>query len=159
MSTCPECLSELADGAAVCRGCGKRVVGKRCPECAEMCREEATKCAYCGHSFARQQKVAAVEKFSAEAARLPTLILKGRLIPEQIHLNAEKILIQSWGLFGLSRTDEEIPWEKIAGYHYHAGLFWDSVEIQTRGQKANEMTCLRKGDGLRIKTILEQMKE
>lgn len=159
MSQCPECLSEMVEGAAVCRACRKRVIGKRCPECAEMCRQEASKCAYCGHNFARQQKVAAVEAFSARAAFLPTLLLRGRLIPQEIHLNAEKILIQSWGYFRLSRTDEEIPWEKIAGYHYHAGLFWDSVEIQTRGQKANQMTCLPKPAGLRIKSILEQMKE
>jgi hypothetical protein len=159
MNTCPECFGEVAEEAAVCRHCGKRIAGKRCPECAEVCRQEAAKCAFCGHSFAREKKVAAVEAFSGKAALFPTLILRGRLIPQQIHLNAEKIVIQTWGLFGLSRTDEEIPWEKIAGYHYHAGLFWDSVEIQTRGQKANQMGCLPKTEGLRIKSILEQMKE
>ena len=64
----------------------------------------------------------------------------------------------AWVLW-LSRTDEEIPWEKIAGYHYHSGWFWDSVEIQTRGQKANQMGGLPKDQGQRIKEILERMKE
>lgn len=71
----------------------------------------------------------------------------------------EKTLIQTHGAFWLSRTDEEIPWEKIAGYHCHSGWFWDSVEIQTRGQRANTMTCLPKDKGVRIKGILERMKE
>ena len=90
---------------------------------------------------------------------LPTIILRGRLIPQEIHLTQEKILIQTYGVFWLSRTDEEIPWEKIAGYHYYSGRFWDSVEIQTRGQKANKMTGLPKAQGLKVKEILERMKE
>ena len=49
--------------------------------------------------------------------------------------------------------------EKIAGYHYYSGWFWDSVEIQTRGQKANKMTGLPKAQGLKVKEILERMKE
>jgi len=159
MKTCPECCSEIADAAEVCPACTRRVVGKRCPECAEVSREEALKCALCGHSFARQRKVAAVEKFHAKGELLPTIFIRGRLIPQEIELDSEKILITTWGVFWLSRTDEEIPWEKIAGYHYRSGLFWDSVEIQTRGQKANTMGCLRKADGKRVKEILEQMKE
>ncbi len=159
MKSCPECLSEIPDDAQVCRACARRVVGKPCPECAELSKSEALKCAFCGHSFARQQKVASVEAFHAKGVLLPTILLRGRLIPQEIQLSSEKIVILTWGLFWLSRTDEEIPWEKIAGYHYHSGLFWDSVEIQTRGQKSNSIGCLRKDEGQRIKQILEQMKE
>lgn len=159
MKECPECLSEMADGARVCRACGRRVVGRRCPECAETSREEARRCAHCGHSFAREEKIAAVEAFSLKADLLATLLIRGRLIPQEIHLSSEKIVIQTWGLFWLSRTDEDIPWEKIAGYHYHAGLFWDSVEIQTRGQKSNSIGCLPKDGGRKVKEILERMKE
>jgi hypothetical protein len=159
MNTCSECLSEVPEGANVCRDCGKRIVGKRCPECAEVAAHEATKCPFCGHNFARQQRIATVEPFSAKAAFVPTIFLRGRLIPQELHLTPEKILIVTHGFFWLSRTDEEIPWEKIAGYHYHSGWFWDSVEIQTRGQRANHMTCLPKQEGARIKEILERMKE
>lgn len=86
-------------------------------------------------------------------------MIRGRLIPQEMHLSSEKIVIQTWGFFWLSRTDEDIPWEKIAGYHYHSGLFWDSVEIQTRGQKANTIGCLPKSSGRTVKEILERMKE
>ena len=159
MKQCPECLSEVVDGAKVCCHCAKRIEGKRCPDCAEMAASEAVKCPCCGHSFARRERIAKVEPFSAKADLLPTIFQRGRLIPQEIHLTQEKILIQTYGLFWLSRTDEEIPWEKIAGYHYHSGWFWDSVEIQTRGQKANTMTCLPKDQGIKIKEILERMKE
>lgn len=124
-----------------------------------MADAEATKCPHCSHSFARQARIAAVEPFSARAALFGTIFLRGRFIPQEIHLTPEKILIQTHGFFWLSRTDEEIPWEKIAGYHYHSGWFWDSVEIQTRGQKANEMGCLPKAEGKRVKEVLERMKE
>jgi hypothetical protein len=159
MKNCPECFAEVPENATVCSHCTRRIVGKRCPDCAEVAAQDASRCPWCGHNFAREKRIATVEPFSAKAALFPTFFLRGRLIPQEIHLTPEKILIQTYGFFWLSRTDEEIPWEKIAGYHYHSGWFWDHVEIQTRGQKANEMTCLPKQHGARIKEILERMKE
>lgn len=159
MKKCAECCSDIPDEAEVCYACGRRLVGKPCPECAELSKMAAKKCAYCGHNFAREEKIAVVELFSAKAAFLPTVLLRGRLIPQEIHLSPEKIVIKTWGLFWLSHTDEDIPWEKIAGYHYRSGWFWDGIEIQTRGQKANSIGCLPKSSGRRIKEILEQMKE
>ena len=134
-------------------------MGKECPECCEVSKETAKRCAYCGHNFERKEKIAKIEPFSAKASLLATLFLRMRLIPQEIFLTPEKIVIQTWGFFWLSRSDEDIPWEKIAGYHYHAGWFWDSLEIQTRDQTANRIRCLQKPDGLRIQEILEQMKE
>ena len=159
MKSCPHCLTELKDAAEVCAACGRQVVGKACPECDEIVRHAAKKCRYCGHSFAREERIADFEKFSARADLLATLLIRGRLIPQQIHLSPEKVTIQTWGMLGLSRTDEDIPWEKIAGFHYHAGWFWDAVEIQTRGQKANWIGCLPKTSGARVKELLERMKE
>ena len=103
--------------------------------------------------------MAFVEPYSAKASLLPTLLLRGRLIPQEIHLTPEKIVIKTWGFFWLSHMDEEIPWEKIAGYHYHSGWFWDGIEIQTRGQKSNTIGCLPKSAGRTIKASLERMKE
>ena len=107
----------------------------------------------------RVARIASVEPFTAKACLFPTILLRRRLIPQEIHLTPDKIIIQTWGFFWLSRRDEDIPWEKIAGYHYHSGWFWDSLEIQTRGQTANRIRYLRKPDALKIKDILEEMKE
>ncbi len=159
MKTCPECLSEVPDEASVCHACGQRIVGKECPECSETSKVAAKKCPYCGHNFVRMTRIASIEPYTAKASLLPTILFRWRLIPQEIHLTPEKIIIQTWGFVWLSRWDEDIPWEKIAGYHYHSGWFWDSLEIQTRGQTANTIRYLLKPDGLRIKEILEQMKE
>lgn len=159
MKKCPECLSDMPEAAQVCHACGRRIAGKQCPECVEFSKPAARKCWSCGYSFAREEKIATIEPYSARASFLPTLFFRGRLIPQEIHLSPEKIVIRTWGLFWLSHTDEDIPWEKIAGYHYHSGWFWDGVEIQTRGQKANEIDNLPKSSGTRVKQILERMKE
>ena len=159
MQTCPECKSTIAAEATVCSACGRRIVGKKCPDCAELTRDEASKCRYCGHNFAREQKVAAIEPFNARADLVPTIFIRGRLIPQEISLTPEKIVIRTWGLFWLSHTDEDIPWGKIAGYHYHSGWFWDRVEIQTRGQKSNQMAGIPKPEGERIRDLLEKMKQ
>jgi len=119
----------------------------------------ARKCHYCGHDFAREEKIAIIEPYRAKASFLPTLLFRGRLIPQEILVSPEKIVIKTWGFFWLSHTDEDIPWEKIAGYHYHSGWFWDEIEIQTRGQKANSIGGLPKPCGQKIKETLERMKE
>ena len=159
MKACPECCSEVEEEAAVCSACGRRIVGKTCPECAEISKEEAKRCRYCNHDFARQERLAIIEPYRARAALLPTFLFRGRFIPQEIHLSPEKLVIKTWGFFWLSHVEEEIPWEKIAGYHYHSGLFWDQIEIQTRGQKANKIGCLGKMNGKSIKERLERMKE
>ena len=41
-----------------------------------------------------------IEPYSAKASFLPTLLLLGRLIPQEIHLSSEKIVIKTWGSFG-----------------------------------------------------------
>lgn len=159
MKSCPECRTEIPAEAEVCRACGQRIVGRACPECAELSKPGARKCRFCGHGFAREEKIALIEPCSAKAALIPTIFMRGRLIPQEIHLSSEKIVIKTWGFLWLSHTDEEIPWEKIAGYDYHSGWFWDGVTIQTRGQKSNSIGGLPKSSGLQIKEILERMKE
>src|SRR4029079_3619994 len=108
MKSCPECCSEVQDAAEGCFAFGRRIVGKQCPDGAELSKSAAKKCASCGHSFAREEKIAVVEAFSAKAALLPTIALRGRLIPQEIELSAEKIVIKSWGFFWLIHTDEDI---------------------------------------------------
>jgi len=159
MRNCPECLSSIPDEAEVCSVCGRRIVGKQCPECAELSKKLAKKCPYCGHSFLREQRIASIKPISTKASFMPTLLFRGRLIPQEIQLTPEKIIIRTWGFLWLSHTDEEIPWAKVAGYHYHSGWFWDAVEIQTRGQEANHIGWLPKSKGTEIRDVLERMKE
>ena len=156
---CPECAAEVSDEAAVCPQCSRQIVGKPCPECAETVKLLAKRCRYCGHNFARDEKLASIQAYDVRASFLGTFLQRGRFIPERIVLTAEKVTIQSWGFLGMTRTDEEIPWEKIAGFHYHSGWFWDRVEIQTRGQHANSIGCLPKDEGARVKATLELMRE
>ena len=104
----------MADQAEVCHACGRQIVGKQCPQCAEVAKSAARKCRYRGHDFGREEKIAVIEPYSAKASLLPTLVLRGRLIPQEIHLSPEKILIKTWGLFWLSHTDEEMPWEPVS---------------------------------------------
>ena len=101
-----ECLSDVPESAFVCHACGRRIVGKECPECCEVSKETAKRCAYCGHNFERKEKIAKIEPFSAKASLLATLFLRMRLIPQEIFLTPEKIVIQTWGFFWLSRSDE-----------------------------------------------------
>ena len=96
MKTCPECCSDVPDQAEVCHACGRRIVGKQCPQCAELSKAAARKCQYCGHDFAREEKIAVVEPYSAKASFLPTVLFRGRLIPQEIHLTPEKIVIKTW---------------------------------------------------------------
>ncbi|MCB1079689.1 MAG: zinc ribbon domain-containing protein, partial [Verrucomicrobiae bacterium] len=142
MRTCPECCSQMPEEAQVCHACGRRVMGKACPDCDEISKPAARKCRYCGHDFARGERLQSIEPFKVTASLMPTFLLRGRFIPQEVHLSPEKIVIRTYGLFWLSHVDEEIPWEKIAGYHYRSGFFWDAIEIQTRGQNANQIGCL-----------------
>ena len=87
-----------------------------------------------------------IEPYSAKASFLPTLFFRGRLIPQEIHLSTEKIVIKTWGFLWLSHTDEDIPWEKIDGYHYHSGWFWDGIEIQSGGLTDLDIVDIDFGD-------------
>lgn len=156
---CPECRSDIPDDAVVCRHCTRRIKGKACPECLTVCNEKAVKCAACSHDFGRDKTKLDFETFTTKASLLATLIIRFRLLPQKIELTSDKIAVTTYGYFYLTTTVEEIPWEKIAGYHFHSGMFWDSVQIQTRGQTANYMDCLKKADSPKIKEILEKMKQ
>ncbi len=156
MKKCTECTSEIPEEAEVCRFCGERVEGKPCPDCGSRCPEEARKCRWCGFQF---EKAAALhfEPFRVDASLLPTVLQRGRFIPQSIELTREKIVISTPGVFRLSQRDEEIPWEKVAGFDYRSGLIWDVVRIETRGQSSAIIPCLNKSDGRKIREVLRQL--
>jgi hypothetical protein len=157
MKACPECLSEIPAAAAVCRFCGERVEGKRCPDCLVNVAEGAIRCRWCGHTFEAAATDLDFESFAVTARVLPTILQRGRFLPQRIRLSKDKIVVSTPGLFALSERDEEIPWHKVAGFDYLSGIFWDRVRIETRGQSSTDLPCLSKSDGRRIRQILQQL--
>ena len=158
MKTCPKCVADIPDGAEVCHSCGNRVVGKPCPDCAELARHAANQCPHCGHSFAREQKIATVEAYTAKAAQLPTLLLRGRLIPQEIHLSSEKIVIQTWGLFWLSRTTKRSRGRRSPAITTTQDCSGTASRSRRAGRRRTDIGCLPKASGLKVKEILERMK-
>jgi ribosomal protein L40E len=158
MKNCPDCLSEVPDGAEVCCHCGERIEGKRCPACGARNWEEATVCRWCGHTYESRSVVSlSFDPFTVKAEPLPTLLQRGRLLAQSITLTREKIIVSTPGPFNLSKREEEIPWRKVAGFDYRSGIFWDQVKIETRGQSSARMTCMAKADGQRIRDVLQQL--
>ena len=159
MKSCPECLSEIPDGAVCCAHCGERVLGKRCPECCTVIANESRKCRYCGFEFQPAAPRVELEPFSVNASLIPTMLLKGRFLTQSIQLTQEKIVISTPGFAGLSKREEEIPWKKVAGFDYRSGIIWDVVRIETRGQSSSVVSCLPKATGQKIRSILQQLED
>ncbi len=158
MKSCPDCLSEIPDAATFCRFCGERVEGKGCTDCGARNWPEAALCRWCGHRFeATRTQVHQFEPFEVSAAVMPSLLLRGRLLPQTMSLTHEKIVICTPGPFNLSRKEEEIPWKKVAGFDYQSGIVWDQVTIETRGQSSSKMSGLSKADGQRIRQVLQAL--
>jgi ribosomal protein L40E len=158
MKSCPDCLSDIPDAATFCRYCGERVEGKPCAGCGARNWREASLCRWCGQRFeAAPAGVQAFAPFVVTAQLLPTVLQRGRFLPQTISLTQEKIVISTPGPFNLTRKEEEIPWRKVAGFDYRSGIFWDQVTIETRGQSSSRMMCLAKADGARIRDVLQTL--
>jgi len=157
LKNCPDCLSEIPDAATFCRFCGERVEGPQCPECGTRHSPEATLCRWCGCRFEQRPRPVDFESFAVTARALPSVLQRGRFLPQTIELTQEKIVVRTPGPFNLSQREEEIPWRKVAGFDYKSGIFWDKVTIETRGQSSTEMPCLAKSDGKRIRQVLQDL--
>lgn len=157
MKQCPDCLGEIPEGAAVCRHCGERVEGTRCEACGARNWPEARLCRWCGERFEPAGHQVEFEAFEVTAQLAPTILFRGRFLPKSIALSQEKIVVRTPGPFHLSQGEEEIPWAKVAGFDYHEGILWDRVRIETRGQSSTTMECLAKGDGIRIRELLQRL--
>jgi len=152
---CPECRSEITHDATVCKFCGERIEGKQCPDCLSFCKIEAKKCKWCGNIFERAFSIEGFRPFGVQADSFATLLKQWRLRPQKAAFTKTKIVITTPGFLGLYSDEEEILWEKIAGFHYKSGIFWDHVSIETRGQTSAEISCLKKKDGKRIRRVLQ----
>jgi len=158
VKSCPDCLAEIPAAATFCRHCGERVEGTPCPDCGSRNGPEASVCRWCGHRWERAGgRGEDFEPFEVTASLLPTVLLRGRFLRQTILFTREKIVIATPGVFNLSRQEDEIPWRKVAGFDYRSGVFWDRVQIETRGQSSSGIGCLDKEDGERIRQVLQEL--
>ncbi len=155
---CPECRSVIPKEARVCPACAQRITGILCPDCLAFSPEGAKVCRHCQHRFKTDlQQPNTIRPFKVQADQLATLVLNWSLWPQKVSFTADKITVTSYGLLGLTSHDEEIPWEKIAGFSHRSGIFWDSISIETRGQSASVVSCLKKADAQRIRRVLQTL--
>ncbi len=75
------------------------------------------------------------------------------------YFSSEKIIIATPGFLGLTQNNEEILWEKIAGFQHKDGIFWDTIWIETRGQSSAQISGLLKADSSKIRGILQKLEK
>ena len=158
-TTCPFCKGNLPEGATHCAHCGERVVGKTCDDCKSLCPPDAKKCRWCGYRFAETSRRIGIQEFEIHAKLLPTFLIRGRLIPQTARFNEEKLIISTPGYFWFWNNEAEVPWNKVAGFDYREGIFWDQVKIETRGQDPTTIRCLGKEEGERLREVLRALEE
>ena len=155
---CPECTSTISKNAVVCPVCTQRISGKPCPDCLTLSPEEAKVCRHCQHKFRQvATQITSFRPFKVTADMAATILLRWSLFPQKAVFNTDKLIITSYGLFGLTSHDEEIPWEKVAGFTHRSGLFWDFISIETRGQSAAVISCLNKTVAKKIRNVLQTL--
>lgn len=156
---CQFCKQTIPPNAVHCGHCGERLVGRICDDCRSLCPEDARKCRWCGFIFSDAAKRIGIEDFEILAARLPTFLMRFRLLRQCVQFNEEKLTLVTPGLFYLWTNESEVPWNKVAGFDYRSGIFWDSVTIETRGQKPTVIRCLPKSAGEHLREILRKLEE
>lgn len=154
MPRCEECLSEAPEGAARCASCGEVVSGRPCPDCLTRARPEARLCRWCGHRFHSPEMQVAVEPRRIRAKVFPSLLFRGRFLPQEVELTEEGLVVSALGYFRLWTNESEIPWNKVSGFNYRDGIVWDRLTVETRGQESETVVGLAKSDGEAIRKIL-----
>ena len=158
MDSCFECLSEIPSEASVCSHCGTRIKGILCQVCRSYCPFEAKKCKHCGSTLLNKTTALINQKTVAiDSELLPTLLVELSLTPQRVVITKDKLIITSYSLLGLISHDEEIPWEKVAGFSHRSGIFWDTIAIETRGQTSARIACLSRSNAGKIKQVLQQL--
>lgn len=155
MTRCPECGTEALDGAVRCAACGEVVAGKECPACLSRAKSEASVCRWCGHRFAGPNLEVDVEPRTVRARVLPSVLFRGRFLPQEVELTHEKLVARTPGIFRLWTDETEIPWNKISGFNYRDGIIWDRLTVETRGQDSATVTGLAKAEGRDIRAVLQ----
>jgi ribosomal protein L40E len=156
--TCPECMSEIPQAATVCNCCRERIEGILCQECMALSPSRARVCRWCGNRLVAETERQAFEPFSTTSSAFGTFLTTLSLHPQEASFSQDKIVITTYGFLGLTSSDEEILWEKVAGFSHRSGIFWDAISIETRGQTSADITCLSREDSKKIRSILQGQK-
>lgn len=160
MINCPHCKSEISEEAAVCRHCTHRVKGVVCPDCLSVCHSKASVCKWCNKRLLTEEKKTPISTgFEITSELLPTLLSELKFTPQKAVFSKEKIIITTHALFGLTKRDEEILWEKVAGFSHRSGIFWDTIVIETRGQTGGSIRCLSKANSAKIRKTLQALEK
>lgn len=157
IKNCPECFSSIPNDAKVCPVCTERIEGKECSDCLAKSPQEAKVCRWCQHKFREISQKAHFKPFEVKADAIATMLLRWSFFPQKATFNTDKLIITTYGFLGLTSHDEEIPWEKVAGFSHLSGIFWDHIAIETRGQSAATISCLNKEDANRIRNVLQAL--
>lgn len=162
MVSCNYCKNELPKLAIKCGYCREYTSGEVCQECQSTIPKNAVLCKHCGSKIQREADVRNRPQISfyIKTELLPTMFVRLRFLPHEVWVDNEKIVIKTPGIFNLWQSNNEIPWNKVAGFSYRDGIFWDSIKIETRGQKEVEIIGLNKQtSGPRLREILQSLEK
>lgn len=156
---CSECGSDIPRPAHVCCYCTSRIEGIQCPACASYCPNEARLCRCCGSTLQTQASELDIEEETFAASTAGCLLLRFSLLPQTATFNKNGITVRTPAFFGLTRSTEDIPPEKVAGFQHREGLVWDAITIETRGQSNAMLLALDKEQAKEMAALLRRINQ
>lgn len=155
---CNECTSEISYNAKVCPKCSTRIVGIECGKCKSICKNGAMLCKWCMNFLtSKHDEELNFESFDIISEFIPTLLLGGSFLSQITAFSKQKIVITTPYFFGFASKIEEVMWNNVTGFQHHAGIIWDSITIETKGQTTNQINFLSKKNAKKIAEILRKL--
>ena len=154
---CFECGGDIPVAAQVCRHCHTRIDGLQCPQCANHNRPQARLCGWCHTVLVDETPTLAIERRHYAASVAGCLLIRLSFLPQTLTIETDRLIITTPALFGLTRSNEVLRFEKIAGFSHREGLVWDMITIESRGQSGATLMALGKDDAREIAELLRQI--